>query len=222
MGRSISENLHDPGGFGRALRAREQSDRLHQDTGFFGLHMGWESGSSPDVPYTQRHGHQWRLRRSDMVALDYSQPPVVSSSSAAALAVAASKRPSSPAVECESPGSELETKPPLDSRDPDPEAKKRKHNEVEVAPGIYSPLRPATETFAAIENDFYVACTCENCSQAIYCIQNAKHVHCPNCKQVSSMENRAEDAYGVGLGFSLKYLVRSKAEISGGCPNLPS
>ena len=59
----MSDNVCDPGGFGRSLRAREHMERIHQDTGFFGLHLGWELGSSPDISPFQSHGHQWRLSR---------------------------------------------------------------------------------------------------------------------------------------------------------------
>ena len=190
MKRTISDNTNncDPGGFGRALRARHHQERFQQDTGFFGLHLGWEQGTSPDVsPLQQRHGHQWRLRTNDMAALDYSQPfasstqwnngtPLVSPEATRAAAKSTTSGGSGSASQ---PVLTVNAKQPISEMEDTQHKMIRKKYEIEIAPGIYSPLRSADETFKAIENDFYVRCTCGSCFQPIFCIQNAKHVHCP-------------------------------------------
>lgn len=196
--RSMSDNECDPGGFGKSLRLRDNMDRFHQDTGFYGLHLGWEVGTSPDMSPLQNHGHQWRLRRSDMGALDCAQP------FASRLTA---PEPSTDAENVSSSGI------PGLTADADP--KMRQKNEIEVAPCVYSPLRSAADTFKAIDNDFYIRLTCGNCNKPIFCIQNAKHVLCPHCRQVSSTDSCAEDAYGVGMGFSIEYLVRLQMQRRG-------
>ena len=87
----------------------------------------------------------------------------------------------------------------------DADPKMRQKNEIEVGPCVYTPLRSAAETFKAIENDFYIRYTCGNCTEPLFCIQNAKYVLCPHCQQVSPTDSCAKDAYGVGTGFSIEY-----------------
>ena len=201
--RSMTDNIcDDPGFFGRSLRSRDHMERFHQDTGFYGLHLGWELGTSPDISPLQSHGHQWRLRRSDMGALDFPKP-FASKLNRTLI----SPEPSTDAENVSSSGI------PGLTTDADPKLCQK--NEIEIAPGVYSPLRSAAETFKAIENDFYVRLTCENCNKPIFCIQNAKHVLCPHCRQVSFMDSCGEDAYGVGMGFSIEFLVCSQMQRRG-------
>jgi len=200
----ISSNCnYDPGGFGRALRSREESERVHQDTGFYGSFLGWESGTSPATSMLQSHGHQWRLRASDMTALDMMPPVHLLAPPHFLRAVSNNARSESPLpiggvsskYEVEENASTL-----LSEENNTP-----KNNDTE--------LRSATETWRAIETGFFIPCECTACHQRIFCIQNAKSVHCPHCKEVSPLAGEDKNAHGLGLGFSLEYLVRSQNEL---------
>ena len=53
---------------------------------------------------------------------------------------------------------------------------------IEVCPGVRLRLRGASETWKAIESDFYIPATCIGCDTVIFCIQDAMYVLCPICR----------------------------------------
>jgi hypothetical protein len=81
--------------------------------------------------------------------------------------------------------------------------------EVEIMPGVFSPLRGSEETWRAINagNVEIVECIC--CCNRIQCIADAEYVLCPECRVVSPVENRyrgrqasgQHNKRGVGLGL---------------------
>ena len=102
---------------------------------------------------------------------------------------------------------------------------------IEVAPGEFLPLRGATETWEAIQNDYYVPSTCKVCGSTAFCIADASFVLCPCCQSVGPIRgdcNRTnmppgthnkthgggERGGGVGLGFTLGQLASWQDEIS--------
>jgi hypothetical protein len=80
---------------------------------------------------------------------------------------------------------------------------------IEISPGVHVRLRGASETWKAIENDFYMPAECICCESTIFCIQNADFVLCPDCRVVSRMEGSSHGILrGVGLGFKYEDLAR--------------
>lgn len=79
---------------------------------------------------------------------------------------------------------------------------------IEITPGNMSRLRDAQETITAIQNDFYVPCTCIFCNitsssascspygdsnninprEPIFCIQDAEYFLCPHCASVNRLD----------------------------------
>lgn len=102
---------------------------------------------------------------------------------------------------------------------------------VEIAPGVYAPLRGSHETWRAIQRDFYRPTTCVVCgcggggsgsgtdgdATTLFVIQDASYVLCPICRVVGPVEpdpdssggggGGAAKAGGVGLGFTHEDLV---------------
>lgn len=86
--------------------------------------------------------------------------------------------------------------------------------QIEIAPGLSARLRGAHETWAAVENDFYMPTSCLCCSEDIFCIMDAYYVICPVCKVVSPMEGCAQGMDGgVGLGFTMDDLRQWQSDI---------
>jgi hypothetical protein len=80
---------------------------------------------------------------------------------------------------------------------------------VEISPGVHVRLRGASETWKAIENDYYMPAECICCESTIFCIQNAVFVLCPDCRVVSRTEGVSSRGMGgVGLGFKYEDLAR--------------
>jgi hypothetical protein len=80
---------------------------------------------------------------------------------------------------------------------------------IEISPGVHVRLRGASETWEAIENDYYMPAECICCESTIFCIQNAVFVLCPDCRVVSRMEGVSSRGMGgVGLGFKYEDLAR--------------
>jgi len=89
---------------------------------------------------------------------------------------------------------------------------------IEISPGVFEPLRPASETVKAVRVDFYVPIPCFGCTQDIFCIADAKYVICPTCRVVSpieagALEGRSLKQHGLGLGFSCESLFEMQSEI---------
>jgi hypothetical protein len=85
---------------------------------------------------------------------------------------------------------------------------------IEVAPGEWFHLRGADETWRAIENDFFMPCTCISCGQVIFCIEDASFVVCPQCRVVTPMDMDSHDNDGgVGLGFTMEDLSKWQQDI---------
>ena len=197
---SSSDWCNDPGGFGRALRSRDHNERLHQDTGFFGSFLGWESGSCTDISTSQNYGHQWRFGSKHLLSLDANPTPDAAtqflqtcSENDCVTDTKDSRGEILPALEGSSHREAKLPSPAAVSEEPFAE---RVKNECE--------LRNARETWKAIEDGYYVQCQCPSCQERIFCIQDAKMVHCPKCKEVSPLQSDP-CAYGVGLGFSRDY-----------------
>jgi hypothetical protein len=80
---------------------------------------------------------------------------------------------------------------------------------IEISPGVHVRLRGASETWKAIENDYFMPAECVCCESTIFCIQNADFVLCPDCRVVSRMEGVSSCGMGgVGLGFKYEDLAR--------------
>jgi hypothetical protein len=93
----------------------------------------------------------------------------------------------------------------------------RSNKTLEISPGVHVPFRGAEETWHAVQRDFYVPCQCYGCGledgshpEPIFCIQDAAFVVCALCKTVSPLDGgmgeESNDAWGVGLGFTLATL----------------
>lgn len=72
---------------------------------------------------------------------------------------------------------------------------------IEITPGNMARLRDANETITAIQNDFYVPCTCVYCDitsmspsymnnqrEPIFCIQDAEYFLCPTCASINRLD----------------------------------
>jgi hypothetical protein len=57
--------------------------------------------------------------------------------------------------------------------------------QLEVAPGVFAPVRGSDETCYAIERGFSSNADCFVCSTALICIADADYVLCPDCRVVS-------------------------------------
>jgi hypothetical protein len=84
---------------------------------------------------------------------------------------------------------------------------------IEVAPGQYMRLRGAEETWKAIQDDFYVPCSCVICELTLFCIQDATYVLCPKCQVVNPLEKIDGYDGGVGLGFTIEELAEWQNDI---------
>jgi hypothetical protein len=85
---------------------------------------------------------------------------------------------------------------------------------IEISPGVHLRLRGADETWKAIANDYYMPAECICCESAIFCIQDADYVLCPDCRVVSLMEGPSSRGMGgVGLGFKYEDLARWQEDI---------
>jgi hypothetical protein len=85
---------------------------------------------------------------------------------------------------------------------------------IEISPGVQVRLRGASETWKAIEQDYYMPAECLCCQTTIFCIQNADYVLCPDCRVVSRMESSScLGMGGVGLGFKYEDLANWQADI---------
>lgn len=82
--------------------------------------------------------------------------------------------------------------------------------ELEIEPGVHSPLRGSKETWFAIQRGFSIEVTCFACTAPLLCIADAELVLCPDCKIVSPViKEGGVDAKissrglvgGVGLGL---------------------
>ena len=88
--------------------------------------------------------------------------------------------------------------------------------QIEIAPGLSTRLRGAKETWEAVENDFYMPCSCFCCQKDLLCIMDANYVLCPMCKVVSPLEGCAAPGSmegGCGLGFTMEDLAQWQYEI---------
>jgi hypothetical protein len=79
---------------------------------------------------------------------------------------------------------------------------------------VTAPLRSTDETVQAIARDDFVSATCFGCDADVFCINNAKFMICPHCRVVNPLllDVGPEQAYGVGLGFTHKTLLKHKKE----------
>jgi hypothetical protein len=84
---------------------------------------------------------------------------------------------------------------------------------IEIAPGQYMRLRGAEETWKAIQDDFYVPCSCVICELTLFCIQDATYVLCPQCQVVNPLEKIDGYDGGVGLGFTIEELAEWQNDI---------
>lgn len=84
---------------------------------------------------------------------------------------------------------------------------------IEVTPGVRMRLRGAQETWQAVQDDFYMPCSCLfGCSEIMFCIQDAGFVICPDCKTISPLECGSTEG-GVGLGFLMNDLAEMQQEL---------
>jgi hypothetical protein len=82
--------------------------------------------------------------------------------------------------------------------------RRRSHSlQIEIAPGVWAPLRGAEETLAAVEDGNVEQCECILCTTQLLCIADAEYVLCPECKVVIPLPVSRPDARGVGLGMLL-------------------
>ena len=102
--------------------------------------------------------------------------------------------------------------PKVHSSPPSQESNSGGGTTVEVSPGEFLRLRGSDETWKAFLNDFYMPCVCVSCETMIFCIQDACCVVCPNCREISPLEEIGPDG-GVGLGFTMETLAKWQNEI---------
>lgn len=112
---------------------------------------------------------------------------------------------------------------------------------IEITPGNMSRLRDAQETITAIQNDFYVPCTCIFCSitspssspygdntnsrEPIFCIQDAEYFMCPRCASINRLDavdhgnndstysNNRSGAFHMLGGVGLGFTVKTLLEV---------
>jgi hypothetical protein len=74
--------------------------------------------------------------------------------------------------------------------------------EIEIAPGVFAPLRGGQETGDAIREGTCVKVNCFCCAAELLCIPDAQYVLCPDCDVVSPVDLPGKcDVRGVGLGL---------------------
>jgi hypothetical protein len=74
--------------------------------------------------------------------------------------------------------------------------------EIEIAPGVFAPLRGGQETLDAIQEGNCVNVHCFCCAAKLLCIYDAQYVLCPDCNVVSLVDLAGKcDVGGVGLGL---------------------
>ena len=84
---------------------------------------------------------------------------------------------------------------------------------ISIGPGQHVLFRGAAETWKAIQDDFYLPCSCIGCSLMLFCIQDASYVICPKCFDVTPLTYLDVSDGGVGLGFTLEELSDCQKEI---------
>ena len=87
---------------------------------------------------------------------------------------------------------------------------------VEISPNVWVRLRGADETWACVEQDFFMPVVCFGCSSELCCIQDADFVLCPMCRVVSPMNGIVDAGTsegGVGLGFTFDDLMKWQSDI---------
>ena len=113
---------------------------------------------------------------------------------------------------------------------------------IEITPGYHLRLRDAAETIRAIQNDYYVPCTCLLCHmtsssssptsyqndqpEPIFCIQDAEYFLCPHCASVNRLDvdhntslygNKAQSskngAFSMVGGVGLGFTVKTLLEV---------
>lgn len=78
---------------------------------------------------------------------------------------------------------------------------------VEISPGVHVPLRSADDTKECILRNDIMEAACFACPKALYCVQDASYVLCPDCRVVSPISHTDEDKTGdVGMGFTSETL----------------
>jgi hypothetical protein len=89
--------------------------------------------------------------------------------------------------------------------------------EIEIAPGVYMPLRGSEETMTAIERGSVTRTNCFSCTSELHCLDDAEYILCPVCRVVgpvdSSFDRREMRVYGVGLGILPDQMRRWAGEI---------
>jgi hypothetical protein len=76
------------------------------------------------------------------------------------------------------------------------------HAELEIAPGVFAPLRGSQETLDAMREGNCVKVQCFCCAAKLLCISDAEYVVCPDCRVVSPVDLPGKrDVGGVGLGL---------------------
>jgi hypothetical protein len=74
--------------------------------------------------------------------------------------------------------------------------------EMEIAPGVFVPLRGSQETLDAMREGNCVNVHCFCCAAKLLCISDAEYVVCPDCRVVSPVDLAGKcDVGGVGLGL---------------------
>lgn len=76
---------------------------------------------------------------------------------------------------------------------------------LEVAPGVFLPLRGADETRQAVKEDKFISHKCTECHRELFCIADAAQILCPACQYVQPLwgSDALENEGGVGLGFTV-------------------
>jgi hypothetical protein len=73
--------------------------------------------------------------------------------------------------------------------------------QIEIAPGVFSPLRGGQETGDAIREGNCVNVHCFCCAVELLCISDAQYVLCPDCNVVGPVDLPGKcDKGGVGIG----------------------
>jgi hypothetical protein len=87
-------------------------------------------------------------------------------------------------------------------------------SQIEIAPGIFKPLRGSEETWKAIETGNIVPTACLSCSLSLHCLDDAEYVICPACQVVGPVECCLQGfGRGIGLGVRDEQLARCREEM---------
>jgi hypothetical protein len=87
-------------------------------------------------------------------------------------------------------------------------------SQIEIAPGIFKPLRGSEETWKAIQTGNIVPTACISCSLSLHCLDDAEYVVCPACRVVGPVECCLQGfGWGIGLGVKDEQLAIWRAEI---------